>query len=54
MSSVRFICGTQDIHKQLEDRLAKFHDMDDCILFPSGSADACTQECEARRGLLIV
>ncbi|GBG25462.1 5-aminolevulinate synthase, mitochondrial [Hondaea fermentalgiana] len=35
MSSVRFICGTQDIHKELETKIAKFHDMDDCILFPS-------------------
>lgn len=25
MSSVRFICGTQDIHKQLEKTIAQFH-----------------------------
>lgn len=36
MSSVRFICGTQDIHKKLEKELAAFHGMEDCILFPSG------------------
>jgi glycine C-acetyltransferase len=36
MSSVRFICGTQDIHKQLEAQIAKFFKMEDCILAPSG------------------
>ena len=36
MSSVRFICGTQDIHKELESQIAKFHKMEDCILYPSG------------------
>ncbi|MCF8473341.1 MAG: glycine C-acetyltransferase [Emcibacter sp.] len=35
MSSVRFICGTQDIHKELEVRLAKFLHMQDVILYPS-------------------
>eukprot|EP00746_Dinoflagellata_sp_MGD_P065602 gnl/MRDRNA2_/MRDRNA2_27318_c0_seq1.p1 gnl/MRDRNA2_/MRDRNA2_27318_c0~~gnl/MRDRNA2_/MRDRNA2_27318_c0_seq1.p1 ORF type:complete len:420 (+),score=98.64 gnl/MRDRNA2_/MRDRNA2_27318_c0_seq1:71-1330(+) len=35
MSSVRFICGTQDIHKELERKIAAFHGMDDAILFPS-------------------
>lgn len=35
MSSVRFICGTQDIHKQLEDKLTKFLGTEDTILFPS-------------------
>ncbi|HDL03706.1 MAG TPA: aminotransferase class I/II-fold pyridoxal phosphate-dependent enzyme, partial [candidate division Zixibacteria bacterium] len=35
MSSVRFICGTQDIHKQLEDRLTEFLGTEDTILFPS-------------------
>jgi len=33
MSSVRFICGTQDIHKELEDRIAKFYGVDDTILY---------------------
>jgi len=35
MSSVRFICGTQTPHKMLEDRLAKFLDTEDVILYPS-------------------
>ncbi len=35
MSSVRFICGTQDIHKQLEDRLSNFLGMEDTILYSS-------------------
>ncbi len=35
MASVRFICGTQDIHKQLESELANFLNMDDSILFSS-------------------
>ena len=33
MASVRFICGTQDLHRQLETRLAGFLGMDDAILF---------------------
>ncbi len=33
MSSVRFICGTQDIHKNLEDRLSNFLGMEDTILY---------------------
>lgn len=35
LSSVRFICGTQLIHKQLEQRLANFLQMDDVILYSS-------------------
>lgn len=35
MSSVRFICGTQDIHKELEDKLTKFLGTEATILFPS-------------------
>ena len=35
MASVRFICGTQDIHKELEQKLAAFLKMDDAILFSS-------------------
>ncbi len=35
MSSVRFICGTQDIHKQLEQKLTEFLGTEDTILFPS-------------------
>jgi len=33
MASVRFICGTQDIHRTLEQRLARFLNKDDAILF---------------------
>lgn len=33
MASVRFICGTQDLHRLLEQRLASFLHMDDSILF---------------------
>lgn len=33
MSSVRFICGTQDIHKQLEETIAKFYGTEDTILY---------------------
>lgn len=35
LSSVRFICGTQDIHKTLEEKLTKFLETEDTILFPS-------------------
>ncbi|MGJ8683221.1 MAG: glycine C-acetyltransferase [Nonlabens sp.] len=33
MSSVRFICGTQDIHKELEQKLADFYGSEDTILY---------------------
>ena len=33
MSSVRFICGTQDIHKQLEKKIAAFYGTEDTILY---------------------
>ena len=33
MSSVRFICGTQDIHKELERKIADFHGTEDTILY---------------------
>lgn len=35
LSSVRFICGTQDIHKHLESKLSAFLGMDDTILYSS-------------------
>lgn len=35
MASVRFICGTQDSHKQLEQKLASFLGMEDAILYSS-------------------
>ncbi|WP_372770207.1 glycine C-acetyltransferase [Lutibacter sp.] len=33
MSSVRFICGTQDIHKELEQKIAEFYKTEDTILY---------------------
>ncbi len=35
LASVRFICGTQSIHKQLEDKLSDFLGFEDTILYPS-------------------
>ena len=35
MASVRFICGTQTLHKQLEDALSEFLGTEDTILYPS-------------------
>jgi glycine C-acetyltransferase len=50
MSSVRFICGTQDIHRELEKRLTEFLGTEDTLLFPScmdanaGFFEACLTE----------
>jgi glycine C-acetyltransferase len=50
MSSVRFICGTQDIHRELENRLTVFLGTEDTLLFPScmdangGFFEACLSE----------
>ncbi len=50
MSSVRFICGTQDIHRELEKRLTNFLGTEDTLLFPScmdanaGFFEACLNE----------
>ncbi len=50
MSSVRFICGTQDLHRQLENRLTEFLATEDTLLFPScmdancGFFEACLNE----------
>jgi len=35
LASVRFICGTQDIHKELEDKISDFYQTDDTILYSS-------------------
>ncbi len=35
LSSVRFICGTQEVHKTLEERLSSFLGTDDTILYSS-------------------
>jgi len=40
MSSVRFICGTQDIHKELEQKIADFYGTEDTILYA-----ACCSPC---------
>lgn len=50
MSSVRFICGTQDIHRELENQLTNFFGTEDTLLFPScmdanaGFFEACLNE----------
>jgi glycine C-acetyltransferase len=50
MSSVRFICGTQDIHRELQDKVSKFLGMEETLLFPScmdanaGVFEACLGE----------
>ena len=36
LASVRFICGTQDVHKALEERISQFLGTEDTILYPSG------------------
>lgn len=36
LASVRFICGTQDVHKALEERISRFLGTEDTILYPSG------------------
>lgn len=46
LASGRFICGTQDIHKELEDAISKFHGTEDTILYPSCfDANAGLFEC---------
>ena len=35
LSSVRFICGTQDVHKKLEETISRFLGMEDTILYSS-------------------
>lgn len=46
LSSVRFICGTQDIHKALEKKVAQFHGREDSILYASCfDANAGIFEC---------
>jgi glycine C-acetyltransferase len=50
MSSVRFICGTQDVHQELENQLTEFLGTEDTLLFPScmdangGFFEACMNE----------
>ena len=40
LSSVRFICGTQDIHKALETKISAFLGMEDTILYAASKAAA--------------
>lgn len=45
MSSVRFICGTQDIHKELEQKIADFYGTEDTILYAAAfDANGCVFE----------
>uniref|UniRef100_T1IMJ0 Aminotransferase class I/classII large domain-containing protein n=1 Tax=Strigamia maritima TaxID=126957 RepID=T1IMJ0_STRMM len=39
LSSVRFICGTQDIHLQLENKIAQFHKQEAAIWYPKHHFD---------------
>ncbi|MFM8568810.1 MAG: glycine C-acetyltransferase [Candidatus Kapaibacterium sp.] len=53
MSSVRFICGTQDLHKELEQKIASFCQTDDTILYAAcfdangGVFEPLLDECDA-------
>ncbi len=52
MASVRFICGTQDSHKELEQKLAAFLGMEDAILLLFlllMLTVACLKRCSARK-----
>ena len=58
VSSVRFICGTQDIHKQLESKISEFHGREDSILYPScfdANAGLFEQICgpEVRKSVIV-
>jgi glycine C-acetyltransferase len=48
MSSVRFICGTQDIHKKLEEKVSQFLGMEDTILYAASIIDG-VRLCKAAR-----
>ena len=51
MASVRFICGTQSVHKELEAALAAFLGTDDTILYSScfDANGGCSRRCSPRR-----
>ncbi|ESZ68702.1 hypothetical protein [Mesorhizobium sp. L103C105A0] len=50
MALVRFICGTQEEHKQLEAAISSFLGMDDTILYGScfDANGGCSKRCSAR------
>ena len=47
LASVRFICGTQEIHRELEQRIAAFLGTEDTILFAPASTPTagCSRRC---------
>ena len=46
LSSVRFICGTQELHKELEQKISDFLEMEDTILYTSCfDANGCVKDC---------
>ena len=50
MSSVRFICGTQDLHKELEKKIAEFFGTEDTILYAALTQTAVyLSRCLTRR-----
>jgi glycine C-acetyltransferase len=49
MSSVRFICGTQDIHKELEAKISKFYGNEDTILYAAAFDANGGRLCKAQR-----
>ena len=53
MSSVRFICGTQDIHRELEQKIAEFCHTDDTILYAAcfDANGGVLIECPLRRSM---
>ena len=53
MSSVRFICGTQDIHKELEQKIASFYGTEDTILY-AAAFDANGGVFEPLLGLSLI
>ncbi len=55
LSSVRFICGTQDLHKKLEEEVARFLGTESCILFASClDANAAIFEVILGKGDIII
>ena len=55
LASVRFICGTQAIHKELEQRISEFLGTEDAILYSScfDANGACSKPCSTRDDVVI-